>query len=143
MNVRTSTRFRRERAAVPSARAFVRHALRSVGAPSDVVDRLVLAVAEACNNAILHAGGGTFTVSVVVDRGRALVAVSDEGTGFVPPDEPVMPSPHATGHRGLAMMNALVDQLDVTSGDRGTTVVLVQSLVPAGAPLAAPVAAER
>jgi hypothetical protein len=41
------------------------------------------------------------------------------------------------------MMNALVDQLDVTSGDRGTTVVLVQSLVPAGAPLAAPVAAER
>ena len=143
MNVRTSTRFRRERAAVPSARAFVRHALRSVGARSDIVDRLVLAVAEACNNAILHAGGSTFTVSVVVERARALVAVSDEGTGFVPPDEPVMPSPHATGHRGLAMMNALVDQLDVTSGDRGTTVVLVQSLVPEGAPLAAPVAAER
>jgi anti-sigma regulatory factor (Ser/Thr protein kinase) len=139
MTVRTSTRFRRERAAVPSARAFVRHALRSEGAHSEIVDRLVLAVAEACNNAILHTSGSTFTVSVVVEPVRALVAVADEGAGFLPPDEPVMPSPHATGHRGLAMMSALVDNVDVTSGNRGTTVVLVQSLVPA----ATSVAAER
>jgi serine/threonine-protein kinase RsbW len=142
MSVRTSTRFRRERSAVPSARAFVRHALRSVGAPADIVDGLVLAVAEACNNAILHAGGSTFTVSVVVEPARALVAVSDDGGGFVPPEDPVMPSPYATGRRGLAMMNALVDELDVTSGDRGTTVTLVRSLVPDGAPVATPVAAE-
>jgi hypothetical protein len=37
------------------------------------------------------------------------------------------------------MMSALVDNVDVTSGNRGTTVVLVQSLVPA----ATSVAAER
>ena len=77
MNVRTSTRCRRERAAVPSARAYVRHALRSAGAPADTLDRLVLAVAEACNNAILHAGGDVFTVSVVVEGSRAMVAVAD------------------------------------------------------------------
>jgi serine/threonine-protein kinase RsbW len=130
MDVRTSTRLRRERSAVPSARAFVRHALRSVGATGEVVERLELAVAEACNNAILHADGPTFTVSVAVDRGRVMVAVADAGAGFRPPAKAVMPSPLATGHRGLPLMEALVDEVDVTSNGHGTTVVLMQALEP-------------
>jgi serine/threonine-protein kinase RsbW len=132
MNVRTSTTFRREREAVPAARAFARHALRSVGAPVEVVDSLVLAMAEACNNAILHTGGSAFTVSIVAEPGRALVAVSDDGAGFEPPGRPAMPSPGATGRRGLALMRALVDQVSVSSDDGGTTVVLAQSLLPGG-----------
>jgi serine/threonine-protein kinase RsbW len=139
MNVRTSTRFRRERAAVPSARAYVKHALRSAGAPADTLDRVVLAVAEACNNAILHAGCDVFTVSVVVEGSRAMVAVADDGSGFDSPLRPAMPAPEATGNRGLALMEALVDQVDVSSTQRGTTVVLVQSLAPDvhGAPVVA------
>jgi serine/threonine-protein kinase RsbW len=134
MTVRTSTRFRRERAAVPSARAFVEHALRAVNAPSDVVDAVVLATAEACNNAILHARGSGFTVSVGLEGGRATVAVTDHGDGFNPPDRPAMPAPQATGRRGLAIMEALVDDVELTSGARGTTVVLTQSLMPAPVP---------
>jgi serine/threonine-protein kinase RsbW len=130
MNVRTSTRLRRERSAVPSARAFVRHALRAVGASGDVVERLELAVAEACNNAILHAAGATFSVSVAVDGDRVMVAITDAGDGFRPPAKAVMPSPLATGHRGLPLMEALVDQVDVSSNGHGTTVVLVQALAP-------------
>jgi serine/threonine-protein kinase RsbW len=128
MDVRTSTRFRRERAAVPSARAFVRHALRSAAAPVDASERLELAVAEACNNAILHADGAAFSVSVVVEGGRAMVAVADTGAGFDPPRRPAMPGPHATGNRGLPLMRALVDQVEVSSNGGGTTVVLVQAL---------------
>ena len=46
---------------------------------------------------------------------------------------PVMPAPDVTNHRGLALMQALVDRVDVLSGEHGTTVVLAQSLtVPAG-----------
>ncbi len=131
--MRTSTTFRRERAAVPSARAFVRHALGTVNAPNDAVESLVLATAEACNNAILHAGGGGFIVSVALDAGHATVVVTDRGDGFLPPDPPAMPAPHATGRRGLAIMRALVDEVDLTSGDHGTTVVLVQSLMPTAA----------
>jgi serine/threonine-protein kinase RsbW len=141
MDVRTSTRFRRERATVPAARTFVAHALRSAGAQSEAAERLVLAVAEACNNVILHAAGPTFTISVVVDGGRAMVAVADNGSGFDPPAHPTMPAPQATGNRGLALMEALVEQVDVVSGDGGTTVMLVQSLVGAGRPVR--VAADR
>ena len=93
---------------------------------------MVLAVAEACNNAILHAEGDDFTVSVAVERGRALVTVADHGAGFVPPARPSMPGPHATGHRGLALMQALVDDVDVVSDRAGTTVMLAQAFTPDG-----------
>jgi hypothetical protein len=36
-----------------------------------------------------------------------------------------MPSPEAVDHRGLALMEALVDQVKVSSTPAGTTVVLV------------------
>ena len=115
--MRTSTRFNRERAAVPSARAFTQHVLSSAGTPDDVVERMVLAVAEACNNAILHAAGDDFTVSILVDGGRALISISDDGAGFDPPARPSMPGPQATGRRGLALMQALVDVVRVHRGE--------------------------
>ena len=135
MDVRMSTRFRRERSAVPSARAFVTSALHGSSVPSDLLDTLVLAVAEACNNAILHATGDAFGVSIVVTETTCTIVVSDSGGGFVPPSRPEMPAPDATNHRGLALMQALVDRVDVLSGEHGTTVVLAQSLtVPARHP---------
>lgn len=115
MNVRASTRFRRDRAAVRSARAFVNHALRSAGAPSETIEQIELAVAEACNNAILHSGSAVFSVNVAVDGDHATVTVSDDGNGFHPPRDPRMPAPQATGKRGLAIMRELVDHVDVSS----------------------------
>jgi serine/threonine-protein kinase RsbW len=141
MDVRTSTRFRRERAAVPSARAFVRHALRTARAPAETLETLVLAVAEACNNAILHASGDAFGLTVVVEGTRCMIVVSDAGSGFEPPDRPEMPAPEATGQRGLALMEAVVDEVSVSSSAAGTTVVLVQSL--AARRRAEPLVAER
>lgn len=138
-----STRFRRERAAVPSARAFVSSALRGTGVPSAMLDPLVLAVAEACNNAILHATGDAFGVSVAVEDGTCTIVVSDSGAGFDPPSRPQMPAPDATNHRGLALMQALVDRVDVVSGEHGTTVVLAQSLPAARAPRRNGVTASR
>jgi anti-sigma regulatory factor (Ser/Thr protein kinase) len=132
MNVLTTTRFRRERSAVRSARAFVRHALRPVST-LDAAERLELATAEACNNAILHAGGSAFTVSVEVDDGRAVVTVSDDGVGFELPERVRMPTPHDTGHRGLPLMHALVDDVEVSCDGRGTTVVLALGLSDEGA----------
>ena len=135
MDIRTSTRLRRDPAAVPAARAFVDHALRSAGVPRDVADDLVQAVAEACNNAILHAAGDTFTVTANVAAGVCTLTVGDLGSGFEPPEHARMPSPQAVDHRGLALMEALVDHVDVSSTPAGTTVVLVQD-VPAASPRA-------
>lgn len=129
MDVRASTSFRRESAAVPAARAFVRHAVRSAGAASETVDRLVLAAAEAFNNAILHAEGDTFGVRILIDSLSCTVMVTDAGRGFHPPKHAEMPAAIDTGHRGLAIMEALVDEVDVSSLPTGTRVVLVQSLI--------------
>ncbi|HEX6238575.1 MAG TPA: ATP-binding protein [Acidimicrobiales bacterium] len=129
MDVRASTSFRREPAAVPAARAFVRHAVRSAGAAPETVDRLVLAAAEAFNNAILHAAGDTFGVRIMIDSRSCTVMVTDAGRGFQPPAHPRMPAADDTGHRGLAIMEALVDEVDVRSSPAGTRVVLVQSLL--------------
>ncbi len=126
MSVRASTGFRRERAAVPSARAFVTRALRSAGASDDTIERLELAVAEACNNVVFHAISRSFTVQVAIDDDRAVVTVTDDGAGFVPMAHPVMPPPLATGKRGIPLMEALIDRVDVSSGAGGTTVVLDQ-----------------
>jgi anti-sigma regulatory factor (Ser/Thr protein kinase) len=128
MNVQTSRRFRRQPAAVPSARAFVDHALRSAGVPSGAVETLVLAVAEACNNTILHAAGDTFTVTVSIDDSICTLTVSDLGSGFRPPRHAHMPAPEAIGQRGLALMEALVDRVKVSSSPAGTTVMLVHDI---------------
>ena len=111
---------------MPAARAFVDHGLRSAGVSRDLADNLVQAVAEACNNAILHAAGDTFSVGVDVAAGVCTLTVTDLGRGFVPPEHARMPSPQAVDHRGLALMEALVDHVKVSSTPAGTTVVLVQ-----------------
>ena len=125
--MRVTTRFRGEPAAVASARAFVRHALRSASPSLDVAERVELAAAEACNNAILHASGSAFTVSVAVADGDVVVTVSDQGEGFDPPTSLIMPPPQAIGRRGLPLMRALVDEVDVSSNGHGTTIVLMQA----------------
>lgn len=145
VDLRTSTRLRRDAAAVPAARGFIDHALRSAGVPHDATDRLVQAVAEACNNAILHAAGDTFTVTVDVAAGVCTLSVSDLGRGFEPPEHAQMPSPHSVDHRGLALMEALVDHVNVSSTPAGTTVVLVHETPTVSSPdrLTAPATSSR
>ena len=135
MTVLASSMFRREPAAVPSARAFVARTLGSLALTVDAAERLILATAEACNNVVLHAQGDSFAVAVALDDDGCSISVTDRGTGFRPPRRrPAMPSADETGHRGLALMYALVDHVEVSSGADGTAVLLVQRL--AGTPVA-------
>ncbi len=52
------------------------------------------------------------------------VEVQDQGRGFAVPSPPVMPSPEATGGRGLPLMCALADSVEIASSDHGTRVTL-------------------
>jgi len=113
---------------VPRARHLVDTELRHNGANGDIVDRVVLASAEACNNAILHSTSASYDVTVDVDGDRATVIVRDSGSGFQVPDRIEMPAPDSVSRRGLALMRALVDAVDVTSDGEGTTVVIRQHL---------------
>jgi serine/threonine-protein kinase RsbW len=121
--------FRCRAETVPKVRSVVASELRHHGIDDDRVDRLVLATAEACNNAIMHSSCASYEVTIDVDEGESTVTVSDSGGGFDVPSNIEMPEPHALSRRGLALMRALVDKVDVTSSPTGTTVVLREPLV--------------
>jgi anti-sigma regulatory factor (Ser/Thr protein kinase) len=138
MDLLASTRFRREPAAVPAARAFVRRVLAPLKMSADARDRLVLAAAEAFNNVILHAECDSFAVSVSCDDATCVVDVNDTGHGFYVPTSFDMPPASDVGHRGLAIMQALVDRVRVASSPMGTEVALSQALSTNGATPAVP-----
>ena len=121
---------------MPRVRAVVEAELRRNGIDGELRDRLVLASAEACNNAILHSDSISYDVTVNVDDGACTVTVTDSGAGFDVPPLIEMPAPDAVSQRGLALMTVLVDDVDVISTDSGTTVVLRQSVANGHEPLA-------
>jgi anti-sigma regulatory factor (Ser/Thr protein kinase) len=121
---------------VPRVRALVGEELRRQGVDGDLVDRLVLASAEACNNAILHSQSPSYVVTTDFADGVCSITVRDAGVGFDVPERMEMPSPDAVSQRGLALMCVLVEQVAVTSNGVGTTVVLRQPLVGATSSLA-------
>lgn len=113
---------------VPRARRKLEAELRHHHIDPDLVERLVLATAEACNNAITHSHCATFVITVEVFPGQCSITVVDPGGGFDVPDRFEMPEPTEISRRGLALMTALVDQVEVTSTTAGTTVQLRQPL---------------
>jgi serine/threonine-protein kinase RsbW len=125
----------RERHTVRAARALLESTLRSAGAaPADVTD-LSVALSEACSNAVRHASGAPcYRVEIALECDRCTVVVADEGAGFRSED-PSMPSPAAQGGRGLAIMDALVDSVEIdASPGKGSQVTLRKHLsAPPGA----------
>lgn len=121
-------RFQRRADTVPHVRGLVGRELSRHGADAEVVDRLVLASAEACNNAIMHSASATYMVTVDIDTSTCTITVSDDGRGFDVPERPMMPEPDAVGRRGLALMGALVEDVKVSSSTDGTIVVLRHTL---------------
>ncbi|HEY8525059.1 MAG TPA: ATP-binding protein [Acidimicrobiales bacterium] len=131
MDVGATERFRRVPEAIPAARVFVRRWLPARHS-SEAVDQLVLAASEAMNNVVNHADGGDFMVSVIYDgERRAGVVVTDAGAGFTPGEPLTMPPAEEAAGRGLALMQALVDDVRIASGPAGTTIALQHDLGPA------------
>jgi serine phosphatase RsbU (regulator of sigma subunit)/anti-sigma regulatory factor (Ser/Thr protein kinase) len=103
--------------------------LTEAGATDDEVYEITVACSEATTNAIEHAyGPGSAQVEVVcsVEEGRVTVSVRDWGQWR-----------DARGRdrgRGLYLMRELMDDVEVTHGDRGTMVAMRRRLgVPLGA----------
>lgn len=118
-------RFAAERTVLAEVRRFVareadRHAF------STIVHDLQLAVTEACANSILHSGTKEIRVSVAPVGGCLEITVEDDGVyGRVRP----VPEADDTGHRGLHLLAAMVDDFTVHRGTRrrpGTVVRLVK-----------------
>jgi anti-sigma regulatory factor (Ser/Thr protein kinase) len=126
MSTRLSTRsFVAERRALADVRKFVASELRRHTFTAMVHD-LQLAVTEACANSILHSGTKEIRVSVAPIGSCLEITVEDDGVY-----RRTLPVPEAdgTGHRGLHLMAAMVDDFTLhrgTEGRPGTVVRLVK-----------------
>jgi GAF domain-containing protein/anti-sigma regulatory factor (Ser/Thr protein kinase) len=104
-------------------RRMLRRWLAAHGAGDDEAYDIVVATGEACANAIEHAYGpgvATFVLEAAFDDGRVRIAVRDEGRWREPRG--------VDRGRGLPLMEALMDEVDVRRGDAGTEVVLTRRL---------------
>ena len=116
MRVRLSLHLPRERASVPLVRRILAAALGTVGVSEDCSEDILLALAEACSNAVVHAQPADgYEVSVQIDGKQCLIEVLDTGGGFDPSVLPtVLPDLEESG-RGLHIIRAVADQFDLRS----------------------------
>lgn len=93
---------------------------------------MVLAVGEACSNAVEHGhnAGSRLTVRATFEDAVLRIEIADDGPGI---DETRAPAPllstAGTGRgRGIPIMRALMDAVSYQSGPAGTTVFLEKRL---------------
>jgi serine/threonine-protein kinase RsbW len=107
-----------------AARRFAEEAGERFGLEERERYEVTFAVNEAVSNAIEHGRAsreGTIRLRVA-DEGRALVFYVEDHGVFKPKAPAVDPFPERG--RGLAFMAAMVDEVDVRSGEHGTVVRL-------------------
>jgi serine phosphatase RsbU (regulator of sigma subunit)/anti-sigma regulatory factor (Ser/Thr protein kinase)/CHASE1-domain containing sensor protein len=108
-------------------RAALRMWLARAGAPTDVVADIVLASGEALANSIEHAyegqpRGGTISLEARLESPRdVVVRVTDEGAWREP-------RPTLDRGRGLTVMRAVMDDVELAPGRNGTVVTMRRRL---------------
>jgi PAS domain S-box-containing protein len=132
-NVPVSDRFRVGLSTTPEAlasmRAVLRRWLRHVGAGEQDVAEITTACGEAATNAIEHAGVGgdkPFEVTGRIRGRKVLITVRDFGAWRTQRE--------SDQGRGLSLMHALMDRVEVTPTDEGTTVRMERTLTRNGIP---------
>ncbi|MGH3897192.1 MAG: ATP-binding SpoIIE family protein phosphatase [Pseudonocardiaceae bacterium] len=109
--------------ALRDIRVAVRRWLSAVGAAPRVIADLLVAIGEACTNAVEHAygtDGGTVTVHMELQLPDVLATVRDTGRWRPPHDE--------DRGRGMLFMQTCSDDLRIDHGLTGTDVVIRRRL---------------
>lgn len=135
MRVELAVRVPAEGALLGAMRRLVAGALEPLGVVPACIDQVRLGLSEACTNAVEHAGAdGEYEVRMRVEQGRCEILVIDTGAGFDAASL-VAPNPESPRGRGVAIMRAVMDRVEVESGPGGGTAVrLVKDLVFRNAP---------
>lgn len=121
----------KEAATVTLVRSVVKNALGTFGVTADCIDDICLALSEACNNVVDHAGlDDEYEVRLQVDEWLCVISVKNTGDGFDASTlRDVMPSPTSSRGRGVAIMRAVMDHVDFDAEPAaGTIVNLVKAL---------------
>jgi serine/threonine-protein kinase RsbW len=129
----------RDAASVPVSRQVLNNCLETLGVTPDTRADIALALTEACANVILHAGpGDEYEVHASTRAGRCIIDVVNTGgqpeptapapgpwpaTGAATAAGAAPASPPAEHGRGLKIIDAVADNLQLTGNARnGTTV---------------------
>jgi serine/threonine-protein kinase RsbW len=121
----------RDEMTVPVARHVVRSSMREVGVDANCVSDIEIALTEACTNVLKHSGpGDKYDVSLILDPSVATLRVIDAGRGFDFDSLEGFDADHDDEQgRGVALIQALVDQVKFTSiPEEGTIVHLEKEL---------------
>ena len=120
---------------LPDVDLFLEGTLRGFGADESIVADIAISVSELVNNAIVHGNQSADdkVVTVSIRRGKDSVTVSiiDEGSGFDPSN---VPDPLADENlleevgRGLFIVKSLMDKVDITPSEKGTTVAVTKAI---------------
>ena len=128
----------RDAASVPVSRRVLDGCLETLGVTPDTRADIALALSEACANVIRHAGAGEeYQVQVTARSGQCAIEVVNAGSGNGKPaldrsgialTGDLVPETAEHG-RGLKIINAVVDNLQLTGNEhRGTTVHFEKTL---------------
>jgi anti-sigma regulatory factor (Ser/Thr protein kinase) len=108
--------------ALATMRALLRRWLRHANGSDQEIAEVVTACGEAATNAIEHAGAGIpFEISGQVEGRKVEIAVRDFGAWRAPRE-----GDHG---RGISLMRALMDTVDVEPTPEGTTVRMERTLL--------------
>ncbi|GIJ47586.1 hypothetical protein Val02_44720 [Virgisporangium aliadipatigenens] len=120
----------RETGSVPVARKVLGATLNTVGITEECRADILLALAEACANAVRHAQpADSYEVAVDLDDAMCQIAVIDEGNGFDPATQRPLGSALDETGRGLRIIEALSDQFDLLRNEpKGTTLRFAKRL---------------
>ncbi|HET7416895.1 MAG TPA: ATP-binding protein [Solirubrobacterales bacterium] len=121
----------RESGTVGLIRRVAAGALGTMGVTPACIDDVVLALSEACSNVVDHAAvEDQYEVRLEVRGRRCAIAVEDAGGGFDAAALADVPADTSSVRgRGVAIMRAVMDQVDFESApQRGTIVRLVKTL---------------
>ncbi|MDX2592928.1 MULTISPECIES: anti-sigma regulatory factor [Streptomyces] len=115
---------------VVNARQVVRTLAQRAGLSLVHQTKLVTAASELGRNMLIYGGGGVVRAAIVTDTGRSGVHVEfrDQGPG-IPDVEVAMQDGWTSGNGlglGLSGAKRLVDEFDIASSEKGTTVRIVK-----------------
>lgn len=116
----------REALSIPVIRRVLGDALRALGVTEGCIADILVAISEACTNAVQHAPATSrFEVVASVDGGYCVLKVVDRGPGIE--SRPVRRvHTEAESGRGIRIMRALVDDVTFDSRPEEGTVVYLQ-----------------
>lgn len=116
---------------IPLARHELGQWLRTGRVPSPICEELALVVTELVTNAVEASPSPAARVEVWArfDEEKVILRVSDEGEGFEPEIDPTaLPELSTERGRGLPIVNALMDEVNVHRNTSHTVVEVARSL---------------